>query len=223
MKKKNILIISTMFIIVLFTFLGLMGMPLSYGETAKRVAILPFAMNAERDLSFLRQGILDMLASRLNWPGKVEIIQKNVVSNAMAGHKGAVSPEYAASLGRKLKADYVLYGSLTVFGQSVSMDAAMAGLAKKEAPVTVFVQTKGMESVIPEVNKFAQKVNAKIFGRTYADTDYAVIPSRYKRPYDSRASRLNPYFLKRHQVSVRGAGFWKSKSFKTELRGMAIG
>ncbi|MCP4666043.1 MAG: VCBS repeat-containing protein, partial [Deltaproteobacteria bacterium] len=47
--------------------------------------------------------------------------------------------------------------------------------------------------------------------------------SRYKRPYDSRASRLNPYFLKRHQVSVRGAGFWKSKSFKTELRGMAIG
>ena len=66
MKKKIILMISAMFIIPFFTFPGFVGTPLSYGETAKRVAILPFAMNAEKDLSFLRKGITDMLASRLN-------------------------------------------------------------------------------------------------------------------------------------------------------------
>jgi TolB-like protein len=223
MKKKMIIMISAMFIITLFTFPGLVGKPLSYGETVKRVAILPFTMNAERDLSFLRKGITDMLASRLNWPGKVEIIQKNVVLSAMAGHTDAVDAEMANRVGRKLKADYVLYGSLTVFGQSVSMDATMVGLDKKKPPVTVFVQTKGMEAVIPEVNKFAHKVNAKIFGRPYADAEYAVVPNRYARPYDSRVSPLNPYFARYHGVRIQDTSLWKSKSFEMELRGMALG
>ena len=32
-----------------------------------RVAVLPFTINAEKDLSFLKQGIIDMLSSRLSW------------------------------------------------------------------------------------------------------------------------------------------------------------
>ena len=130
MKKNITRLLMTLSVFLLFSPLGPTGEPVSYGETGKRVAILPFTMNAEKDLSYLRQGIMDMLASRLNWPGKVEIIPKQIVSDAMADHKGPVSAETANSVGRKLKADYVLYGSLTVFGQSVSMDATMAGLDK---------------------------------------------------------------------------------------------
>jgi len=118
----------------------------------------------------------------------------------------------------------VLYGSLTIFAQSVSMDATMASLKKKKPPVTVFVQTKGMEAVIPEINKFAQKVNAKIFGRPYMDTEFAYIPrGAYAKPVDSGASPLNPAFIKYHQVDVQDHSFWKSKRFQTEIQGMDIG
>jgi hypothetical protein len=34
-------------------------------EEVQKVAILPFTMNAEGDLGFLQEGILDMLSSRI--------------------------------------------------------------------------------------------------------------------------------------------------------------
>ncbi|MBW1707341.1 MAG: VCBS repeat-containing protein, partial [Deltaproteobacteria bacterium] len=224
MKQKHTSILLAFFSLFIFMLLTLIQAPPSYAKKPQKVAVLPFAMNAERDLSFLREGILDMLASRLFWKDKVMVIEKRLIRGAMKGHQGPITPEYAAKLGQKLDADYVLYGSLTIFAQSVSMDATMASLKKKKPPVTVFVQTKGMEAVIPEINKFAQKVNAKIFGRPYMDTEFAYVPrGAYARPVDSGASPLNPNFMRYHQVDVQDHSFWKSKRFQTEIQGMDIG
>jgi TolB-like protein len=221
MKKSITCLLPTFLTLILLAFVYA---PASYAKKPEKVAVLPFAMNAERDLSFLREGILDMLASRLFWKDKVTVIEKRLIKSAMKSHQGPVTPEYATELGQKLDADYVLYGSLTIFAQSVSMDATMASLKKKKPPVTVFVQTKGMEAVIPEINKFAQKVNAKIFGRPYMDTEFAYIPQgAYGKPVDSRASPLNPNFMRYHQVDVQDNSFWKSKRFQTEIQGMDIG
>jgi TolB-like protein len=221
MKKSITCLLPTFLTLILLT---LVYAPASYAKNPETVAVLPFAMNAERDLSFLKEGILDMLASRLFWKDKVMVIEKRLVKEAMKGHQGPITPEYATELARKLNADYVLYGSLTIFAQSVSMDATMASLKKKKPPVTVFVQTKGMEAVIPEINKFAQKVNAKIFGRPYMDTEFAYVPrGDYGKPVDSGASPLNPNFMRYHQVDVQDNSFWKSKRFQTEIQGMDIG
>ncbi len=220
--KKSITCLLPIFLTL--TLLTLVCAPAAYAKKPEKVAVLPFAMNAERDLSFLREGILDMLASRLFWKDKVMVIEKRLVKGAMKGHQGPITPEYATELARKLNADYVLYGSLTIFAQSVSMDATMASLKKKKPPVTVFVQTKGMEAVIPEINKFAQKVNAKIFGRPYMDTEFAYVPRGAQgRPVDSGASPLNPNFMRYHQVDVQDNSFWKSKRFQTEIQGIDIG
>ncbi len=133
--------------------------------TPKKIAVLPFQINAAQDLGYLREGILDMLASRLAWEGKVQVIEKNLVKEAMAGRQGPLNEAAARQVGKALGADYVLFGSLTVFGDSVSMDAQMVDLTGDKAPVTVFAQTKGMNEVIPRINDFAQDINSKIFGR----------------------------------------------------------
>jgi hypothetical protein len=52
-------LVLVLIIPVLFTAAG------SAAETAKKVAILPFEINAPEDLSYLREGIMDMLASRI--------------------------------------------------------------------------------------------------------------------------------------------------------------
>ncbi|GAG31065.1 unnamed protein product, partial [marine sediment metagenome] len=200
--------------------------PVSHAEEPQRVAILPFTMHSERDLSFLREGTLDMLASRLYWKDRVVVIEKGLVKKAMGDYQGPINSEYATSLGRKLQADFVLFGSLTLFGESVSLDATMVNLKKKGPPVTVFSQTKGMESVIPEIHKLSQKVNAEIFGRPSADTELTRLaqpPAPKEKKDDSGVSPLNPSFKKYHQVNVQGTSFWKSKPFKTEIRGMDIG
>ncbi|MBW2119785.1 MAG: hypothetical protein JRH09_17945, partial [Deltaproteobacteria bacterium] len=121
MKQKHTNVLLAFFSLLIFILLTLVYAPASYAKKPQKVAVLPFVMNAERDLSFLREGILDMLASRLFWKDKVMVIEKRLVRGAMKGHQGPITPEYAAELGQKLDADYVLYGSLTIFAQSVSM------------------------------------------------------------------------------------------------------
>jgi len=76
----------------------------------KKVAVLPFQINAAQDLSYLREGILDMLASRLAWEGKVQVIEKHLVKEALAGRQGSLNEAAARQVGKALGADYVLFG-----------------------------------------------------------------------------------------------------------------
>jgi TolB-like protein len=138
-----------------------------------RVAILPFEMNAEKDLTFLQEGILDMLASRLAWKDKVEVINENETKAALAAIEGFEGESRALLLGGNLQADYVLFGSLTVFGESVSMDAKMVDVSGQQEPLPFFAQTRGMGEVIPQINKFATDINATVFGRGVAQRPVA--------------------------------------------------
>ncbi|WP_319405658.1 VCBS repeat-containing protein [uncultured Desulfosarcina sp.] len=133
-----------------------------------RVAILPFDVHAEKDMTFLQEGILDMLGSRLAWQDKVEVINKSETKAALASVEGFDGQSRALLVGGKLQADYVLFGSLTVFGESVSIDAKMVDVSGRQAPLPFFAQTRGMGEVIPQINQFATTINTSVFGREVA-------------------------------------------------------
>lgn len=130
-----------------------------------RVAILPFDMHAEKDLTFLQEGIIDMLGSRIAYKDQVEVISKSETRSAMASVEGVEGESRALLVGGKLKADYVLFGSITMFGQSVSIDAKMVDVTSRQAPLPFFTQTQGMGDVIPQINQFATNINETVFGR----------------------------------------------------------
>jgi len=202
----------------------------AWAQTAK-VAVVPFKMNAEKDLSFLRDGITDMLASRLTWENKVVVLDRQAVAKAAEGFTGPINPESARKLGTQLGANYVLFGSLTVFGNSVSMDAAMVDTAGKTAPLTVYNQSQGMEEVIPRINLFAEEINEKVFGRQTAVRQLAPAQPEagagiYTHPEKLLASGLDD---EGESTAIRGArgigiksGFWKSQSFKEHFTGLAL-
>lgn len=99
-----------------------------------KVAILPFDVHDKTDMAFLQEGILDMLGSRLAWQDNVEIINKSRTRAALASVEGFDGDSRALLLGGKLQADYVLFGSLTEFGESVSIDAKMVDVSGQQAP-----------------------------------------------------------------------------------------
>ena len=164
------------FIIITLLSLVLIWLPASSAESLKKVAVLPFTMNSNRDLTFLQKGIMDMLNSRLAWKDKVKAMEYQTVKKKAAEFGGPIDKETALKIGKALKADYVVMGSLTVFGQGVSIDAKILDVAKGEELVTAFNQSKGMDDVIPTVNKFAQDINAKIMGRYVRPPAYAMKP-----------------------------------------------
>lgn len=140
-----------------------------------RVAILPFDMHAEKEMTFLQEGIMDMLASRLAWRDKVEVVDEHETRAALASVEGFEGESRALLVGGKLQADYVLFGSLTVFGESVSIDAKMADVSGQQEPLPFFAQTRGMGEVIPQINQFATNINATVFGRGVAQRPAAAV------------------------------------------------
>ena len=72
MKKQNMTMNSILFTLVMGLTLVLIH-PV-WGDTAKKVAIVPLEMNATQDLSFLQKGLFSMLSARISDPGKVEML-----------------------------------------------------------------------------------------------------------------------------------------------------
>jgi len=205
----------------------------SAAEVVQKVAILPFQMNAPEDLNYLREGIMDMLASRLAWEGKVEVIEKQVVKDSLAGHQGPLNESAAREVGSKLGADHVLFGSLTVFGESVSIDAKMLALKEDNPPVTVYAQTRGLSEVIPRINEFAQEINNKIFGRDTAAVAAAPAQPRFSKahpetimsgpaPSPSRSEDTGS-FVSLQSTATSDSDLFRSQRLKFPVNGMDIG
>ncbi|MBW2640541.1 MAG: hypothetical protein JRE10_10395, partial [Deltaproteobacteria bacterium] len=135
-------------IVVVMMFGGLE----SVAAEVNRVAIVPFKVNAEKDLSFLRDGIVDMLTSRLSVEDKVVVLCREEIAKVLKTVSPPINESKAREIGSKLGVDYVLFGSLTVFGESVSMDAKMVDVSGTQPVLTFFNQSQGMDQVIPKIN-----------------------------------------------------------------------
>ena len=127
MKTKTIVWSLTL---LALSVLFLLSPASGFSEEPQKLVVLPFTMNSDRDLNFLREGIMDMLSSRLAWKDKLEIIEKGVVKKEFDAVPGPMNEAKALAIGKVLGADYVIFGSLTVFGESVSLDAKNPGCAK---------------------------------------------------------------------------------------------
>ena len=193
------------------SILVLFNLVLSFSEEPKKLAIISFTMNSDRDLDFLGEGIVDMLSSRLTWKEKLDVINKEIVNKEISTVPGPVNETKAFAIGKALGADFVIFGSLTVLGESVSLDAKILDVKKSEILITAYDQCKGMDEVIPAVNRFAENINAKIMGKD--------IPHPEQRPgafaqqdegglvnvgEDTTGSYKKPTFVKRFKLEIRG-------------------
>ena len=197
----------------ILAILGVAGAELSASSSVKKLAILPFTMNSDKDLKFLQSGIMDMLSSRLAWKDKIDVIEKSSVQKTLDTFPGPMDKQKALEIGKALGADYVVMGSLTVFGDSVSIDAKILDVAKGKELVTAFEQSKGMDGVIPTVNKFAEDINAKVMGK--------YVPEQESRPAavkEGAGALLSP-----DQESRGSKAASYVKRFKLEIRGLGVG
>ena len=180
------MIISSLKILIFFIFfLGLI--PLSGAQTpgerqaaAKsqgpyKVAILPVAVHSPENLAFLREGLLDMLSSRMNLEGRVSIVEKAAVKKALAGVEGEIDAQKAMEAGSRLGADYVVFGSLTKLGDSASLDLQILSVKGEKPPASVYVQARKMEEIINGVDEVARKADEKILG-------YSLLPPTAQKP-----------------------------------------
>ena len=208
------------------------------GDDAKRVAIFPFQIHSEKDLSFLQKGIVDMLSSRLAQTGKVAVVSRQEMEQVLAEADGPMEIGQAKRLGEELGADYVLFGSLTVFGNSVSIDAKMVDVLGEAEPVAVFSQSE-MGQVITEINQFAIDINEKVFGQaTVAKKPSAPAEQPAPSPEAAAPKETTPEIYAHPEKMIQGGfgldgtpesgklekiRYWKSRNFTHPINGLALG
>jgi TolB-like protein len=235
---KNKYLISIWIFIILIT-----GFDLSPAFAKMyRVVIIPFKINAEKDMTFLKDGVIDMLSSRLSSGENVEVIGREETKEIVKSVRVAINEDRARQVGAKLEADYVLFGSLTIFGDSVSIDSKMVDVTGTRKTLAFYNQTRGIGEVIPKINNFAEDINAKVFGRVISPKEIPVKqsplspqvqaddihahPETLLQSFDDEIagerSDLNPAFIvTRPQRSSRE--FWKSRNIRELINGIALG
>lgn len=220
--------------------------PCSWAQGERKVAVLPFTVHSAENIDYIRQGITDMLSSRISVSDKIEVLNRDAVQSALkdtGARELTLADVY--TLGKKLNADFVVWGSITKIGNSLSIDGRLVDVAAYKAAVSVTAQSPGMDEVIPRITEFAQKIENHILGISPAA---AAKPSRdpqqliVSRPPPAAppareteiisgmrgskkgtfTSAVNPDFINAAQP-MDSRTFWKSQEFPTEFRGMDIG
>ena len=134
-------------------------------QPKKRIAILPFTVNSSENINYIRDGIWDMLISRVTVSGKTDVLSKTSVVDAMGKGPGKeLTQADVSAIGKRLKADYVVWGSITKIGDSLSLDGKLLDMASSQSPVTLFEQTRGMNEVIPRISDFSQRIRSHVTG-----------------------------------------------------------
>jgi TolB-like protein len=129
-----------------------------------RVLIIPFDINAQPQFGFLREGIYDMLSTRLAIEGKTVLVDRKQVDQRLEAVSGSMDGERAVRIAEEFQADYVLFGSLTLFGETVSTDARFVDVGKGKT-VVVFSRTGERHGdVIAHVDQLSAEIKEQAFG-----------------------------------------------------------
>jgi TolB-like protein len=179
-----------------------------------KVAILPFMIHSQENLDYLREGINDILTSRLTVEGKIVVIERSLVERALYEERPVRLDETAAAkIGAKTGADYIILGSITKVGDYISLDARLISLTEEKPPLGVYTQHKGIDDVMVKIGDFAQDIGFKILGRRVTAG----------RPDDPRHSTIIRQREMIERIGPEGMDFKKSQTFGFEIKGLDIG
>jgi TolB-like protein len=211
------------------------------------VTILPFALHSAENIDYVKQGIEEMLSSRISASDKIDLTNNNsVLEELKKSNIKDISKDNVYALGKNLNSDYVVWGSITKIGNSISIDGKLTDIAKTKSDISFSSQSQSLDDVIPKINDFSQNILQYILGSTpqtktppaAAPTPVATAPqatdpiSRESQIIESMrkngkkgstlTSVINTEFINAEEPFNR-KDFWMSQKIPTEFKGMDIG
>lgn len=191
--SKLILIASLVLCLIIPTAHSIQAKPI-------KIVVLPFDIQAEADLNFLKKGIQTMLLSRLHIPD---------TSLPELGTPGNIPAD----------ADYVLTGTLLVFGNSVSTDAQ---LKKNLSDNTVLAFSRTGESkgeALRHIGMLTDTIKAEILG---IQVNPMMPSTNLSLIHDTEKSSPHSDTLPKTKQPAR-LKVWKSQPFNQKIQSFCIG
>lgn len=176
LKRTHLIRLLLNFSIILFLCSPL---TVSAEKSVPSVLVAPFKIHSEKDLSFLNSGMTDMIVSRLG--RSVKVLQPDTA-------KPLENRASAIQAGRDMGADYVVYGSLTLFGESASTNGQLVDIKTGEPAVVFNKFSQNSGDVLMHINSFSTQIfdffNSE---KTTASTTVPVVESAKIPPSEPAA------------------------------------
>lgn len=230
---------------MIFLFIVILSSGTLWAKDKYTVTVLPFTLNSSENIEYVRQGIQDMLMTRIAVSNKIEVSGKDSVAEELKkSNIKDISPAEVYNIGKKLKSDYVVWGSITKIGNSISVDGKLVDITNAKSDVGLFTQSPSLDEVIPKINDFSQKIVQHILG---GDAQTAGQPAAASAPAGATSvapgvsresliiagmksgkrgtltSVINTDFINAPDDPFKRKGFWMSQHFPTEFKGMDVG
>ncbi len=132
----------------------------------KKIAILPFETYSSEDITQLKKGIFSMLRTRLIEKGGFDVLEGGKVEEVVgASGKLEWDEKVAREVGKRLGADFVIWGSITRFGRAISIDINLSSTGTEEIKRAFSEQARGEEGALDIVSSLAERIVSSIAGK----------------------------------------------------------
>ncbi len=213
---------------LLLAFTALIPSPAQCAE--KKIAVLPWNVRSAPGMEFLKDALNDMLTSRLGAAGEdvgdISIVRADRIKTALSITQDKdITLEKAKSIGKKLDTNYILFGSITVIGKAVSLDASLLDVSGNK--VTAFSSTgPSHDSIVGLVDGLSKKIIHHFHPeRALPVEQTAMAPAlplaSVPTPSPREAMITRPQ--KKTTREDKKPSFWKSDLIKGEFVSMASG
>lgn len=124
-----------------------------------RVALLPLVVHSGEGREYLQQGMTDMLVSRLGRERRIAVIPVEDAATA------TTDTDAARKTGLANDAAYVVFGSLTRFGEGASVDLSVASVGDTASEARkIYIHADTMGALIPLLDGAADRVAGVALG-----------------------------------------------------------
>jgi len=149
------------FALALLLFACLLASPLE--AAAQRIAVFPFDVYSARDATLLRNAIYNSMTLEIGKIRTIQIVPREQFAPLVSGKKA--DEALALSVGKQIRADYVIVGSLTQLGNRVSLDAKVVTVETGAVISGLFAQGTGIENTGSFAAQLARDILARVSGK----------------------------------------------------------
>ncbi|MGH7289320.1 MAG: outer membrane protein assembly factor BamA, partial [Myxococcota bacterium] len=132
------------------------------------VAVLPFEVHSEKPLDYLEASLADLLATRLEASGQVDVVEAVTVRETLIAWPGERTEDALRRLARELHADWVVVGSLTELAGHYSLDVRVTPAESPVATRTMVLSAQGDDELLDRVNELASEILGIVGGASMA-------------------------------------------------------
>ncbi len=176
-------------------FLTIAFLSVAHSQEVKKLAILPFEINSKGNSATIKDSLYKGLIEELKREKLVEVIP---VDTYLRGNV-KFDKRQAIAIGKKMGADFVVFGNLTQLGENLSFDAQIIALPKEITLSGVSVQGKG----VADIGAMATKLKIEILTRAGLIQKIVKVEIKGNRKVDASA-------ILQQIKSKAGKPFWET-------------